>query len=186
MDSERRCKGSTAIVRRSNIFARRFAFALAPRRGPRGLWALRCRNSARRREAGDCFEAALGLKPRRPPTICKIANLRRIASDDGRIAAMLALAEDVSLSVEEQSLLHFALGRALADAGEEARGFEHLIAATRCIVSLLHLARRSASNCSRRVQDVFTPDLISRGRKTRTPGRRRCSSSACRGRDHAH
>ncbi len=122
------------------------------------------------REAGDCFEAALGLEPRRPSHYFNLANLGRIASDDGRIAAMLALAEDASLTVEEQSLLHFALGKALADAGEEARGFEHLIRGNALYRDRLTLNEADRVEFLRRVQDVFTPDLISRGRKTPDAG----------------
>lgn len=122
------------------------------------------------REAGDCFEAALGLEPRRSAHYFNLANLGRIAPDDGRVAAMLALAEDVSLSVEEKSVLHFALGKALADVGEEARGFEHLIRG-----NALHRERLTVNEADRiellhRVQDVFTPELISRARKTPDAG----------------
>ena len=121
-------------------------------------------------EAGDCFEAALGLEPRRASHYLNLANLRRIAPDDGRIAAMLALAEDVSLSVEEQSVLHFALGRALADAGEAARGFEHVMRGNALHRSLLSFSEANRIQLLRRVEDVFTPDLISRGRKTGNSG----------------
>ena len=136
----------------------------APRSRACAAGAWRCARS------GRLFRAALGLEPRRSAHYFNLANLGRIAPDDGRVAAMLALAEDVSLSVEEKSVLHFALGKALADVGEEARGFEHLIRG-----NALHRERLTVNEADRiellhRVQDVFTPELISRARKTPDAG----------------
>ena len=67
-------------------------------------------------------------------------------------------------------MLHFALGKALADAGEEARGFEHLIRGNALYRDRLTLNEADRIEFLRRVQDVFTPDLISRGRKTPDAG----------------
>ena len=78
-------------------------------------------------KATESFETAVRLEPRQPAHYLNLVSLIRLGTGDARLAAMLALAEDVgSLQAAEQSALHFALGKALADAGDEVRGFEHV------------------------------------------------------------
>jgi tetratricopeptide (TPR) repeat protein len=145
----------------------REAIRLRPRLGEaHAALGLALQEVGEAREAGERFETALRLEPRRPAHYFNLAGLGRITPDDGRIAVMLALAEDASLSTEEQSALHFALGKALADAGDEARAFEHLMRGNALHRSLLSYNEANRLELLRRIEDVFTPDLVRRGLKT--------------------
>ena len=79
-------------------------------------------------EAQRAFETAIDLQPRRAKFYRNLIDSKRFSPDDPHLAAMQALAKDMpSLPTEEQIDLHFALGKALADAGDNAASFRHLI-----------------------------------------------------------
>jgi Sulfotransferase family len=67
-------------------------------------------------------------------------------------------------------VLHFALGKALADAGEQAHGFEHIMRGNALHRSLLSFSEANRLELLRRIQSIFTPDLISRGRRAGEAG----------------
>lgn len=122
------------------------------------------------RAAADCFETAVKLEPRRPAYYLNLGNAKRFAPGDASVAAMLALADDsASLSTEEQSTLHFALGKAFTDFGDEPRAFDHFTRGNALHRSLLSLNEARRLSLLRRIEEVFPPDLVPRGRTERDP-----------------
>ena len=80
-------------------------------------------------EARTQFEAAIAIEPRNPQHYAKLANAAMLSAADPHLQSMLTLARDLAaMSVEDRIALHFALGKALADSGDEERSFEHLLA----------------------------------------------------------
>lgn len=79
-------------------------------------------------EALRAFETAIELEPRRAKFYRNLIDSKRFSPGDRHLAGMQALARDMaSLPTDEQIDLHFALGKALADAGDHAQSFRHLI-----------------------------------------------------------
>jgi tetratricopeptide (TPR) repeat protein len=82
---------------------------------------------ARMEDAGQAFETAISLAPRRGRFYYSLSESRRFAIDDPDLKAMTALAADPAFSDDPERLyLHFALGKALADAKAHEASFEHL------------------------------------------------------------
>jgi tetratricopeptide (TPR) repeat protein len=79
-------------------------------------------------EATDAIEAAIELAPTRARSYYNLTEARRLAPDEPYLLAMQNLARDMgALGPDEQIELHFALGKALADVGDRAGSFQHLI-----------------------------------------------------------
>jgi tetratricopeptide (TPR) repeat protein len=79
-------------------------------------------------EASEAFERAIALAPRKAGFFWNLASVWRFSADDHYFAAMQELAGSINaLETEEQIDLHFALGKAFADVGDDARSFEHLL-----------------------------------------------------------
>lgn len=80
-------------------------------------------------EARAAFEAAVGIDPRRASFQLGLAGSKRFTRDDPHLARMEELAGKLaSMPDADRMHLHFALGKALADAGEHDRSFTHLLA----------------------------------------------------------
>ena len=81
-------------------------------------------------EGQRAIETAIRLAPNRVEFYVSLASSsKRFAAGDPHLAAMEELALDAaSLSSDDQMQLHFALGKALADAGRHEESFTHLLA----------------------------------------------------------
>jgi tetratricopeptide (TPR) repeat protein len=79
-------------------------------------------------EATDAIEAAIALAPTRARSYYLLSDVRRLVPGEPHLLAMQNLALDMAaLGPDEQIDLHFALGKALADIGDRAGSFQHLI-----------------------------------------------------------
>jgi tetratricopeptide (TPR) repeat protein len=79
-------------------------------------------------EARKAFERAVALAPRQAAFYFGLAASKRFTAGDPHLLAMEALAEDIgSLSIDERTKLHFALGKAYADIGRHDRAYRHLL-----------------------------------------------------------
>jgi len=75
------------------------------------------------------FQRAIELDPRQPASFRRLAEARRMTPHDPWLARMERLAAEIDgLAPDDQIELHFALGKALADAGEHTRSFRHYLA----------------------------------------------------------
>ena len=79
-------------------------------------------------EASNAFERAIKLAPRRARLYYNLTVSKRLALGDPHVRAMEELARDMlSLEANERIYLHFALGKAFADIGDQQRSFRHLL-----------------------------------------------------------
>jgi len=124
-------------------------------------------------EASECFEAALRLEPRQPGHFFNLVTVKAVAVDDERFAAMLALAEEeASLSAEAQEALHFGLAKVFEGAGENERGFAHLLRANALQRRRKPYEEPARLASMRRIREVFTPEVIRRARSAQDLGPR--------------
>ncbi|MFC3099877.1 tetratricopeptide repeat-containing sulfotransferase family protein [Altererythrobacter lauratis] len=79
----------------------------------------------RQGDAVDAYRRAIALEPGMGEVWWSLANLKRVTFDADDIAAMRAALEQDSLTAEDRFHLHFALGKALEDAGDYAASFAH-------------------------------------------------------------
>ena len=81
-------------------------------------------------EGRQAVETAIRLAPNRVEFYASLASSsKRFTQGDPHLAAMEELARDLaSLSDDDRMQLHFALGKALADAGKHRESFGHLLA----------------------------------------------------------
>ena len=78
-------------------------------------------------EARQTVERVLALDARNADGYGILSSLKRFAPNDPHLAAMENIAADAgSSAVDDQIKLHFALGKAYADAGDHALAFRHL------------------------------------------------------------
>lgn len=83
-------------------------------------------------EARRAFEQAVMLQPRNAGFHRALATTKRFGRSDPQLAALEALAAEVhTLDEDNQIELHFALGKACCDLGEDERAFEHLVRGNR-------------------------------------------------------
>jgi len=109
------------------------------------------------------FERALEIDPERPVYYRTIAEIHRFEAGDPMIAKMEALAARMeSLPKPQQTELHFALGKAYSDIGEQERAFQHFIAGN-ALRSSVELYDEDANiDMLKHIESVFTADLLAR------------------------
>ncbi len=79
-------------------------------------------------EARQAFETAIDVAPRHTTAYHSLIDTKRFAPDDPHLAAMESLAKDMSsFGTQERLELHFALGKALADAGRYDESHHHFL-----------------------------------------------------------
>ncbi len=112
-------------------------------------------------EAGRCFDTAASLEPARPIHFLNLTANRMMRPGDESLTALLEAAKNItSLTTEEQSILHFALAKALADIGEHACGFDHLLQANALHRSLIRYDEADRIGLMDRIRAVFTAGVI--------------------------
>ncbi len=112
-------------------------------------------------ESRRSFEAAVRHAPGDPAVYVGLALSKRFTADDPHLAAMQALAKNMSSHNENgQIALHFALGKAYADVGEHERSFEHLLAGNTLQRRQVTIDEKSEFARFDRVKAVFTPELM--------------------------
>nr|WP_222934336.1 tetratricopeptide repeat-containing sulfotransferase family protein [Caulobacter sp. 17J80-11] len=82
----------------------------------------------RQAEAIDAYRKSIRLLPGLGEAWWSLANLKTVRFSDDDVAAMRAQLDRGDLSEEDRFHLHFALGKALEDAGEAGASFEHYAA----------------------------------------------------------
>ncbi|MFC3098967.1 tetratricopeptide repeat-containing sulfotransferase family protein [Alteraurantiacibacter palmitatis] len=79
----------------------------------------------RQGDAVEAYRRAIALEPGMGEVWWSLANLKRVTFDAADIAAMQGALEQDDLSADDRFHLHFALGKALEDAGDYAASFAH-------------------------------------------------------------
>ncbi len=109
------------------------------------------------------IERAIALAPDRAEFYRALAALKRFSPDDPQLAAMQALAGNMSgLADDERMELHFALGKSLADSGQPGSAFRHLKAANALKRGQIKYDEAAALGLLERTAAAFTPEVMRR------------------------
>jgi len=112
-------------------------------------------------EARRAFEKAIELQPDRPWFYRNLIALEKITPGDRYFTALRSLAENAqSLSGEEQIHLHFALGKAFADIGDQQRSFRHFLEGNALKRQQTAYDEAATQRMFDRIRAVFTPELM--------------------------
>lgn len=113
-------------------------------------------------EGQRAVETAIRLAPNRVEFYASLAaSSKQFTQGDPHLAAMEGLARDVgSLPGEDQMLLHFALGKALADVGRHEESFAHLFAGNALKRRQTAYDEAAALSMFDRVRTIFTTELM--------------------------
>jgi tetratricopeptide (TPR) repeat protein len=132
------------------------------------------RDLGRFNEAHDAYRRAIQLAPEHGAYYWNLVKTRRQPVDDPHLLAMERLAQaDVPLALDNQIFLHFALGHALADIGENAWSFRHLLAGNALQRRRVTYDEAAVLDVFNRIRAVFTPEMMrskaARGDPSATP-----------------
>jgi tetratricopeptide (TPR) repeat protein len=112
-------------------------------------------------EAVGYLEKAVALAPRKAGCYWNLASCKRFTADDRHFIAMQELVTDVeALTVAEQADLHFALGKVLADVGDQQRSFDHVLAGNALKRQQIKYDEANVLRRMERIQSAFTAELI--------------------------
>ena len=112
-------------------------------------------------EAREAFEKAIALDPRMTGAYFNLADIRKFTTEDPLLATMEQMAMEIgSFTEEEQTQLHFALGKAYADLGERERSFRRLLAGNALKRRRIDYDEREVLALFDRITESFTPELL--------------------------
>jgi len=112
-------------------------------------------------EASLAFDRAISLTPGKVRYFWNLANSKRFTATDQHLIAMQELARDSSsLAVEEQIQLHFALGKALNDIGDQQRAFNHILQGNSLKRRQIIYDEAATLHRFERIRNAFTPELL--------------------------
>jgi tetratricopeptide (TPR) repeat protein len=111
-------------------------------------------------EARQSYIKALELDPRSTAVYVNLADARKFQTDDPYIKAMEDLILDPDCSEEEQTQLHFALGKAYADLKQHPKSFEHLVIGGALKRKEVPYDEAGMMGLYQRIKTIFTRDLI--------------------------
>ncbi len=110
--------------------------------------------------ARECYERAIAIEPRRGRHYANLTGVTRMTRENPHLAAMLALWDSPSLTVDDQIDLNFALGKGLSDIGEPAQAFDHVLRANTLRRQRLDYDEARMLRPMERARHVFTPELM--------------------------
>ena len=114
-------------------------------------------------EARHAFQAAVEIEPENVRFRYALVNSRRACAGDPHLAAMEAWARDIDAFPEDQQiLLYFALGKALAETGRHEKSFRFLVAGNALKRQQVRYDERATLDTFNRIKRVFTTDLMVR------------------------
>jgi tetratricopeptide (TPR) repeat protein len=112
-------------------------------------------------EARAFLEKAIALSPHKAGCYEALVRCRRITAEDHHFAAMRELADNpASLPEVAQTDLHFALGKAFADVGDQRRSFDHILAANELKRRKIKYDEAKQLEQFERVRNAFTAELL--------------------------
>ena len=111
-------------------------------------------------DAARAAEQAIRLAPRTARFYYHLAEMRRFGRDDPYLHAMRRLSEDPGLAEADRIELHFALGRALDQAGAPDEAFGHLQAGARLNRTAIRYDEAAALGELDRIARVYTAESL--------------------------
>ncbi|HTU25617.1 MAG TPA: sulfotransferase [Pirellulales bacterium] len=114
-------------------------------------------------EAQASYERALALRPDYTEALYHLTDLKKYQAGSAELAALEALAETPeNIPPAKRLYLHFALGKALEDAGDYDRAFAHLAAGNALRRGQIKYNETAYLGYLRRIADAFDPALFAR------------------------
>lgn len=111
----------------------------------------------RQGDAVEAYRRAIALEPGMGEVWWSLANLKRVTLDEADIEAMLGALEQGTLTAEDRFHLHFALGKALEDAGDYAASFAHYAEGNRQRRAMVRYDPAEIAAHVQRSAALFTP-----------------------------
>ena len=112
-------------------------------------------------EAQLAMERALALAPRKVEFYLNLFDIKKLTAEDHHFAALQALANDeASLGPEDRINLHFAMGKALANIGDERQAFDHLLKGNSLKRREVVHDEAASWRMFERIQAVFSAELM--------------------------
>jgi tetratricopeptide (TPR) repeat protein len=112
-------------------------------------------------EARLAMERAIALAPRKVAFYLNLFDVKKVTAEDRHFAALQALAKDhASLAAEERIDLHFAMGKALAQVGDERHAFDHLLKGSSLKRKEITYDEAGTLRVLDRTRAVFTAELL--------------------------
>ena len=124
-------------------------------------------------EAGDLDAAnaalakAVELKPRSIYVLDMVTLLKKTVLGDGTLEKLTGLAADEKLmDLQQRAVLHFALGKALSDLGDNERAFFHVLDANQHQRARRRYDEAKSLRTIATTAKLFSPDILKRCRNT--------------------
>ena len=117
--------------------------------------------SGRVAEARSWFDRALEIEPRNARLLYDLVQSGKVRTDGPHLAALEALAKDAAALPEDQRIwLHFGLGKAYTDLGQDERAFRYFQEG--CILKRRRIAYDEAADLTLfdRIRGVFSEELM--------------------------
>jgi Flp pilus assembly protein TadD len=112
-------------------------------------------------EAAAQFRHAIAMAPDEPAHYLGLVRLQALAADDPALTALRQLARQESrFNTSRRASLHFALGKALTDAGEPQEGFSHFLRANALRRADLSYDEAAVLGAMRQISQHFTADAM--------------------------
>ena len=115
------------------------------------------KTAGRREECERTYRKSIDLAPNLGEVYWSLANLKTFRFTQVEVAAMHAQLARSDLGAEDRFHFHFALGKALEDAGDYVRSFEHYATGNRLRRELITYSADETSAHVQRSKALFTP-----------------------------
>jgi len=118
------------------------------------------KTAGRQAESVDAYRKAIELSPQLGEAWWSLANLKTFRFPPSQVEAMREHLARTDLSAEDRYHFHFALGKALEDARDFARSFEHYAEGNRLRHAAIHYDADRTTASVRRSRELFSPDFL--------------------------
>ena len=120
-----------------------------------------CQATGHIEEAREAYKRAIAIAPRTPSLYHGLIACTRVAPGDPYLGALRSLAaQEATLPGAERILLHFALAKALDDAGDPEQAGRHLLIANRLKRDTLRYDEAKTLGLLERIRTVTRPDAL--------------------------
>jgi tetratricopeptide (TPR) repeat protein len=149
-----------------------YAGLLADYPGQPKLWMSQghaLKTAGRQAESIEAYRRSIELEPSLGEAYWSLANLKTYRFAPAEIEAMRTQLARTGLGAEDRLHLHFALGKAMEDAGDHAAAFAHYAEGNRLRRATLAYDADETTALVRRAQALFTPDFLASRRGSGAP-----------------
>ncbi len=111
-------------------------------------------------EARQSYEQAIHLSPKKAAYYLNLFESMRFTTPDQHLRSMQTLLDNTTLSPKDRMTLHFALGKALDDAGCYPESFQHQLQGNLIKRNQILYHEAKVLDSLQRTQETFTPNLM--------------------------